>query len=391
MLFNQFRFCFKKQIPVSFGFFPIGFALIICFAATGLHAQEPASAFGIETNFFGGSIFKHTPKFTTPIPSFSCAGEVNFVWKACGKRDWQKRRHCPQTGIGITYTNYGSNDILGQNVGIYPNIEFPLVSAPKFEWTFRVGMGLGIITRRYSRTEPYMDTLNVAIGSRINNFTLFTTNARYSLNDHWDIQAGVNLSHVSNAAFRKPNLGINMVGVLVGFRYFPVGSHPSKDTTKPARLRDRLLLQLRTGIAMNSAGTGNGPLFPIYSGALYVSKRMKGKNKYYIGLDYSFHENIYAFLRNNEIYPGEERKHSWKSTIFGGVEFLYGRAGLVVQVGTYLKEAHLKLGTIYQRLGMNWYLIQKETGAIKELFIATHLKTHMTQAEYAELGVGIGL
>lgn len=96
------------------------------------------------------------------------------------------------------------------------------------------------------------------------------------------------------------------------------------------------------------------------------------------------------FLRNNEINVGEEKAHSWKGSVFFGNEFLFGRVGVLLQVGIYFKQAALAQDAYYEKLGGNIYLIQKEKGVLKELFAACLLKTHKTQAELVELGIGAG-
>ena len=74
-----------------------------------------------------------------------------------------------------------------------------------------------------------------------------------------------------------------------------------------------------------------------------------------------------------------------------GNEFLLGRVGIMLQIGVYLKEGALPVDKYYEKLGCNFYVVQRETGPIKELFLSILLKTHKTQAELAEVGLGIGL
>jgi hypothetical protein len=353
-------------------------------------AQEGTPGFGIEANLAAGKVIKHTPKFTLPIPELSTAAEVHFLWKTYGKKEWQRTRHYPQVGLGITYTNYGNTDVYGHVLGIYPTLELPLIRTQHWEWSLRLGMGLGYATERFSRLGPNPDTVNVAIGSHINNFTLFSTDIRYKINKHWDIQAGVNFSHISDAAFRKPNLGINMAGGHIGLRYFPVTSEPKLNHDAVKKMPGRFLLQARAGIAMNSAGSGNGPLSPVYLGTVYLSRRYHGNNKVFAGVDYQYNTGIYSFLRNYEIFPGDEFQHTWQGGVYIGNEFMFGCAGLVFLVGTYVHQAYLKIAPVYEKLGINWYVLRQEKGLFKEVYIATLLKTHMTQAELAELGLGVG-
>lgn len=338
---------------------------LVCFLCLGICAFGQGAGYGIETNFMAGKIIKHTPKIKGPIPPLSTAFELSFVQQTDGRKDWQQRRHYPLLGFGIAVTNYGIDSIYGKCISIFPHMQVPIIRSKKLEWTFRAGFGIGYVTKRFSRA-PEWDTLNTAIGSHLNNYTTFHTDLRYHINQHWDVQIGANFSHISNAGFRTPNLGLNMAGAHIGLRYFPVSSTPKRIKKSLPKLSNRWLAQARLGISANEYGMGDGPLYPIYIASLYASRRYAGKNKMFAGIDYSYHEGIYAFLRNNEIWTGAERAHSWKSSIFIGNEFLIGRVGLVLQVGVYIKQAALALDPYYEKLGGNFYLIQNEKGVLKD-------------------------
>jgi len=367
------------------------FFLLLFILPAGAFAQQTAAwqGFGIEANILGGKIYKHTKNFKAPVAELSGAVELNFVQQTYGKKDWEQRRNFPVVGVGITYTDYGIDSIYGKCFSLYPNLQLPILRSGKFEWTFRAGFGIAYITKHYERA-PSWDTLNNAIGTHLNNYTLFSTDFRYRINQHWDLQIGGNFSHISNASLRTPNLGINLYGAHLGLRYFPVTSAPEKKIRALPALKNRWLAQVRLGFSGNEAGVPNGPLYPIYVLSAYASRRYKGKNKVFAGLDYSYHENIYAFLRNNEIEAGNEKSLSWKSAVFVGHEHLIGRFGVHLQIGYYLKESYLKLEKFYQKIGCNIYFVQQEKGFLKEAFTSIHLKTHKTQAEFAEVGLGLG-
>ncbi len=369
----------------------ISLLLSLLSASRGYAQENPKwSGTGIEANIVAGKVLKHTAKFRAPVPDLSTAFELNIMQQTYGKRAWQQRRHYPRIGFGFTYTDYGIDSIYGQCFGIYPDLEIPIIKGSKLEWTFRAGYGAGYVTRHYERA-PVWDTLNNAISSHLNNFTIFNTDLRYKVNKHWAVQMGLNFSHISNAGFRQPNLGINMYGGHIGFRYYPVTSSPVHIVRELKPLKNRWLAQARLGLSYNESSFTDGPVYPIYLASVYASKRWHSKNKMFIGLDYSYHKDIEAFLKNNEIHIGEEKDYSWKSAIFVGNEFLLGRVGVLMQVGYYLKNAYLKLDPYYEKVGCNLYIVQKEKGLIKELFISILLKTHKTQAELAEFGIGMGI
>jgi hypothetical protein len=143
-------------------------------------------------------------------------------------------------------------------------------------------------------------------------------------------------------------------------------------------------------MAFNESGTTDGPIYQTYLATVFASRRYGSKNKILLGIDYSYHTSIYAFQRNNEINVGNERANSWKSAVFVGHEWLFGRMALVAQFGVYIKEAVLRHDPYYQKIGYNYYLIRNEQGGLKELCLSVLLKTHKSDAELVEYGLGIG-
>ena len=208
-------------------------------------AQEQDHAldgFGIEANVIAGKLFKHTTKFAGPIPRLSTAVGVTLMQQTDGRRDWEQRRKYPLWGVGVAYTDYGIDSVYGKCIGVYPMLQLPIIRSKKVEWTLQFGLGLGYVTRHYSHSHPE-DTLNNAISSHINNFTLFATDLRYHVDKHWDLQVGGSFSHISNATFRQPNLGVNMYGAHIGVRYFPGTSAPEKALRKLTPLSNRWLIR----------------------------------------------------------------------------------------------------------------------------------------------------
>jgi hypothetical protein len=371
------------------------FAVAFLWLSGNARAQELSSlpGFGIEANAFAGKVIKHTATFHLPVPELTTGLDIDLQWKTYGKADWQQHRRYPTIGIGFTYTNYGIDSIYGRCFSIYPNIIVPLITGKRFQWTIRIGDGAGYVTRRYMHGKP-SDTINNAIGSHVNDYASFLSDVRYHVNDHLDLQLGVNFSHISNASYQQPNLGINLAGVHIGVRYFPVTSSPKRIVRALNPLSKRWLFQYRLTLAHDGSNAPLGPSYPIYLGTAYVSKRWISKNKVFGGIDYSYHTNIDAFLHNNAgngfVTPGTEAAHSYKSALFAGNEFLLGRLGVVLQVGYYIHQAFQVQGKVYEKIGGNLYLVQREHGPIKEFFLCGYLKTHLSVAELAEFGFGMG-
>lgn len=364
--------------------------LLQAFAATAQDTTAILQGFGVETSYLAGKIVRHSREFTSPIPALSTAIDVNLLWKTYGKRPWHQGRNYPVVGLGMTYTNYGDNAIYGHCISLYPSLQLPIKRGKNWEWTLRIGNGIAYVTRKHEKS-PTGDTINKAISTHINDFAILMTDFRYRCNNQWELQIGGNFTHISNALFREPNLGINTLGAHISARYFPVSSRPKHILRKMAPLPNRWLAQARISMAYNEARPPGNPVLPTYLTTIYASKRYRGKNKLLLGTDFSYSKPTYAFLQWCNLYPGTEWQHCWYGAVFAGTEFLFGRVGIVTQVGVYYQSTYLKREPFYEKIGGHLYLLKQEKGLVKEVYISALLKAHIAVAEFAEFGLGVGL
>jgi len=365
--------------------------LLLClFAVDNLFGQDTLKnkGVGIEVNLMGGHIIRHSAKFTAPVPPASAAIDVNIVWQTYGKKDWNQRCGFPVTGLGVIYTDYRSKNVFGKCLGIYPNVQVPIIRKDKIEWTGKLGVGVAYVTKKYDLYPDY-DTLNTAISTHINAFPVFMSDIRYHVDQHWDLQAGVNFTHISNALFKEPNLGVNLVGGHLGVRYFPAVARPEKTMRELPVLKNRWLVDVRVATAHKEARAAGNPIKAAYVGAISVSRRWRSKNKMFAGIDAAYHDDVHAFLINYGVELGQEKQHSWDGGIFVGNEFVVGRVGILGVVGTYYRQTFLDFDPIYEKLGVKYYLANKEKGLFKEFFLSAMLNTHGVVAEYSEFGLGV--
>lgn len=363
--------------------------LLFATPAMGWPQEHPKwSGTGVQADVWMGKIIRHTKKFTGPIPDQSYALQLNILKQTWGQKDWHQRRNFPQVGLGFIYINYNRPDIYGSAFGVYPNIQLPIIRRTKWEWVFNAGMGLGYVTKPYQRM-PVQNLENVAIGGHLNNVSPFATDLRWKIDRHWDAQAGFSFVHVSNAAFQQPNLGINMWGVHLGVRYFPLMKMPSPIHRELSDFHNNWRFNYKYSMAFIEKMPADGPLYPVYMLAAGFSHRYWNKNKVHVGFDYSYNTGTYAFLKSIEDKRGEESASSYQVAAFVGNEFLLGRVGVLFQLGFYLKESHDMNEIFYQKLGGVFYFYRSEKGIIKDVYGTALLKTHKAVAEFPEFGLGI--
>lgn len=368
---------------------PKVFILILCWLATEAKAQDAWQGVGIEANYFHSNMMRHSKKITAPLAKNTSTFELGLTKKFRGTKDWQIRRNYPEAGLSLFLVDYNNKDLYGSIYGIVPHLRLRIFTRANFSWSLRVGMGIGYATNPYQRV-PNQNLENETIGGNINNLTPLQTDLRYSINNNLDFQAGAHLIHVSNASFRRPNYGINIWGIQAGIRYFPVTNKPEKIYKDPEPLKNRILFYAKGSIAFVEKDMPDGGLNRVYNGGIFATKRYLGKNKAILGVDYTYNTAVYAYLKYNERYPGEENNRSSQASIFVGNEFEFNRFGIVLQGGVYVKTMDQQTDRFYQKLGANFYFYKSETGFLKEGLFSLLLKTHQNRAELFELGLSVG-
>ncbi len=360
--------------------------------AGNTHAQIPAPEnLGIEVNVLGGRIMKHTSSIVLPVPESAFAVQVNFLQHTSGKKAWQQRWNKPVIGLGLMYTDYGDNRFYGRALGIYPNIQLRFINNERFKWFLSVGGGFGLASRHYDRT-PFADTMNNFIGSTINNFSVFDMSVQYRVSKYLSVQAGGNLTHLSNGNFTVPNLGLNLVAFHAGITYYPYGlpSHEGAEV-KADNQRNSWNLNVKYTMGFVQLMVPGGPRYPVYGLGVYPSKTWLKKMRAFAGLDLALPTGTYTFIKNNELFKGEELQRSLHASVFAGNEFLLGRCGIQLQVGYTYYGKFLMRNKVYQKLGGNVYLYENYNSWIKRLYLSVLLKTYLTNADFVEFGVGAAI
>ena len=145
----------------------------------------------------------------------------------------------PTFGIGLSYARMGTLDFkgdsqLGDIVNLYGWAEFNLVRTKHFRFGPLLELGLAFSGEIYDYNTNRNNTF---IGSKV--FAVFGTglHAEWLFSPHWELQAGVYLTHHSNGMTRSPNLGINELAVGLGVRHYL--SHHTNSAKLPDAQRDQ--------------------------------------------------------------------------------------------------------------------------------------------------------
>lgn len=341
-----------------------------------LIAQEKKIKYLVGLNRGGGYIIEHTPSLAylaqTHISKWELYGEV----KSLGEQSWHQRYHYPSYGISLNYFDLNNEEHLGKAYALLPYFKFNVWTPSElFLLRFRGGIGLGIIEKGFHPTENYK---NIAIGSQLNVFFSFCLTSEYTISDRTSIILGANLSHFSNTAFQKPNLGINIPTLDLGLqqRFGRLKEKKVWDEESFKRKEGQWQMYLAAGINELDAISGRKYMATAFS--IRREKKLNYKSIIGAGIDFYHNPTYRLALEQDSIFINRGMENIQMGTSFHHI-LRFGRISNIVQLGVYLNNRNNKIGNFYQIVGGKYHFNRRWKGMIA-------LKTHLSVAEYLMFG-----
>ena len=347
--------------------------IFICVLITNVSYSQ--SNIGIEAKFYYGSLLVHHYYMQHLAEQHFPMVEVGFMKQTTGKKMWECNRHLPVFGVKYIYGTLSSPRYLGSGQAILPYMSVSYIKRKKITVNCQYGWGLGYIQKPFERTTNYR---NIAIGSHINAVANIANEIEYRVSDKTRLNLGVSLFHFSNGSFKVPNLGINLVCVTVGGKFFiknPV--YVKKDSTENIETKNEF--SISGAMAMKEIYPIGGSKYTVGIVSLGYWRNYSCKGKYGVSLDLFYDEGIKGYVMRDTIETNNSTS-LFQMGLIGGYEFRIGKIGLPYMIGIYLVDAYKGNGLFYNRIGGRYY--------INEHLIANiTLKTHFAKADFFEYGL----
>jgi hypothetical protein len=203
------------------------------------------------------------------------------------------------------------------------------------------------------------------------------------------VQAGLTFIHHSNASMKSPNTSTNTFAANLGLNYSfdrkPENVYHTTvyDTIRNYKQPLHYNIVFRGGV--NQSDVIGSKQFPYYTFGGYIDKRISRKSGFQLGAEFFIPKYLKEYIRYMSVAypetPTNPNTDYHKVGVFGGYELYINRMSLEGQVGYYVYEPYKSTGSLYQRVGMKFYVC-------KNIFAGVGLKTHGAKAEVMEFGLG---
>ena len=334
--------------------------------------------------YYGWTLDHHIE--ITPYKRHYPAYEISLQKATSGRTRWEYMYNYPLIGIAYWYSDLGKTEPLGSAHAVFPYINFPLLGKKGFNIYFRLGVGLGYLTKKYDRYDNYE---NLAIGSHFNGNVNLLFEARFRLGKRLMASAGVSLVHFSNGGLKQPNYGLNIPSVNGAVAYRLTRENPYE--------RRKLLPELYTfefdgkrflnfdlDIAFglkdmqSMFGTGNRYLVTAIWGNMMWPVGYKGRLGWGFDVSYDDSDRKTLALQGTEV---EHNIQLVKTGVNAAYELAFSRMAIMLNLGWQLTGLDTRDGYVYEKLALRYSFT-------RNLYSALTLKANYGKADFITLGVG---
>ena len=343
--------------------------------------------FGYQIGFQTSKLVAHNSRFAFEPKGFGYFIDGSIYYQTTGRKLWEKIYHFPRYGLQLKYLYLGQpNELLGRAFGIYPFFDFTIKQNRNSSFSFLIGCGLAYVNKPYDiKINPFQN----AIGSYWNNITTFQFRWNINQNKAYGLYSVLALHHISNGAYKYPNLGLNFFSIGAGINSLPF--RMKKNDLVDSLHHTKWSFSILSGGAIKEAKIPGGPKYPIQMLGLDIGYEYRTFKSVRIGIEYEHHKLSSYFASHTEIKPNISS--AWleglRLQIYGSHEWLVGPASIEVRMGYQVLNSGLLAGyPVFNKLIFQ-YQIKLPKSSPFYLTSGVALKTHYGVAEYIALIAGV--
>ncbi len=334
--------------------------------------------------YYGWTLDHHIEM--TPYKRHYPAFECTLMKATYGKSRWEYMYNYPFIGVSYWYSDMGNTKVMGAVHAVFPFINFPLLGKKTFRVFFRLGVGIGYLTKPYDRYDNYQ---NLAIGSHINGAVNLLFEGRWRIGDKFMASLGLSWMHFSNGSIKSPNYGLNMPGINVAVAYRLSKENPYLRKKLlpeliPFEFDGKKVIQLDVnagfGVKDMQSVLGVGNRYFVATIFTNILKPISYKSRLGLGFDISYDGSDVKILEQHGVYP-DHNIDVVKTGLTVAYELDFSKMAIMLNAGSYLSGMDKSDGYVYEKLALKF-------GITEQLFASITLKAHYARADFIAFGVG---
>ncbi|PIV61882.1 MAG: hypothetical protein COS14_03900 [Bacteroidetes bacterium CG02_land_8_20_14_3_00_31_25] len=335
--------------------------------------------FSIGLNERYGFIIPHRSSLVYIIEDHVKSWDITLSYRTNGNKPWHALYRTPELGIGFYHANLGNPNYLGKVSAIYGYIVIPIKKYKIIDFSYNIGTGVALLSNHFN----YIDNIyNIAIGSQANAYIDFGLSAKFKILNNLSVSSGLQYTHYSNGAWRKPNLGFNIPSVNLKLFYSFYKSHePEKSKVEDLKSnfikKNEYSVTISKGVRENAPP--NGEKFYPTAICLKAERLVTLRRKIGTGLDVFYDPSLKSRIEDDSITF--KNIYNFRSGIHLSHDLVFNKVSITMQAGVYFFTKAKDDGLIYSRFGLRAKIY-------KNLTTSLTLKTHFVKADVIEWGIG---
>ncbi|WP_114752436.1 acyloxyacyl hydrolase [Pleomorphovibrio marinus] len=305
--------------------------------------------------------------------------DYGFILK---DKAYQKALGNPEAGLSLTFMDH-DNSYTGRSLSLSSYLQPQILGNERHGLYGRLGLGISYVENPY---DYHDNPLQLAIGSKINFFGEGQLIYSYWVSETFRLQVQGGITHISNAARKLPNSGLNIIHAGVG------GAMKLSKESKPAwKSFNHPEKEHELGkwtplvfgkLGLKSIRVLNYKSFPVAAATLQAGYRYSLLGSYLLGLDVDFNDGYIQERREVNRHLEEPISfHRLRWALTAGHEFHMNKLSLVTQLGVYVHSPHSGHPLMYQRYGLHYRIS-------KNWLVGATLRAHGGRADYMEWTLG---
>ncbi|MBP9990472.1 MAG: acyloxyacyl hydrolase [Bacteroidales bacterium] len=316
------------------------------------------------------------------IASFSGGVAFDVAWNFNRGERWFQLRPDSQFGIRASFLCF-DNPIAGHRYVVEGTMRNTLLHFPKTKLQWLLNCGFSCFTNPYKRSG---DQENIFIGSYLNCMIDVGMDCQIGLRNGDVLSLALMLSHSSNGYILKPNQGLNLMQVEVGYQFSTAVDAPDRSDMACVDFErfahSHFFLSASPAFVKARYPFVDDPYYFAYTlqtGYLYAfsAHRMAGAS---LDFMYNFSHSDIARSKGVDVptplYLGACADY----------ETYWGPFSIRLAMGCYLHKSELESIPVYERVGAYYHF-----GKSLRQFAGISLKAHYAHVDYIEWTYGIEL
>ena len=336
----------------------------------------PVAVFGqweLKPSVGRGFVIPHRTVMRALVQNHATVAEIALTRRHREPGYWQQVYGGPSEGLSVQWIDLGNPNELGYGFNLNYLSAFPLNSARSL--VFQIGLGAGYLTKTFDRKE---NLKNIAIGSALNASIILDLSYRFFRGKATHPSVGIRFNHFSNAAFRAPNLGVNIPNIYLAYHLVNRGNRVALPITE--KWCDLPSTGWHAGLAIGAREVSRPGEQKYLTTELFAGRHWAISQKFtwQWQLDAFFNGAIPRIreLENSTAQTGDDRYQLGVST---GLNNHFGTRIFFLHAGYYLRAPYPGK-KMYHRIGV--LLPVNNRG-----YLRIALKSHLTTADYVSLGI----